>query len=171
MLLFQCQSKLLFQDFKKIKWFILCMSLQLGGRTIIALLLQCSICDVSPLDNFAVSVPMIMEFQHIIYFKIKLTSKYKCIVCALKNYNFKFKRKNPNLESGFEPQTSRSLAWRSTTRIAQVVEQPARVWRSEVHILVQVQIFSLEFKIVILQGANYRFVFTCQFNLKRRSKL
>ena len=26
--------------------------------------------------------------------------------------------------------------------------------------------FSLEFKILILQGTNYRFVFTCQFELK-----
>ena len=26
--------------------------------------------------------------------------------------------------------------------------------------------FSLELKIVILQGTNYRFIFTCQFDLK-----
>ena len=47
-------------------------------------------------------------------FKIKLKSKYKPIFCALKNYNLNSREKfEPG--PGFEPQTSRSLALRSTT--------------------------------------------------------
>ena len=46
--------------------------------------------------------------------EIKLTSKYSPIVCALKNYNLNSREKfEPG--PGFETQTSRSLAWRSTT--------------------------------------------------------
>ena len=44
----------------------------------------------------------------------RLTSKYKHIVCTLKNYNINSREKfEPG--PGFEPRTSRSLAWRSTT--------------------------------------------------------
>ena len=45
---------------------------------------------------------------------IKLISKYKPRVCALKNYNLiSIEKFEPG--SGFEPRTSRSLVWRSTT--------------------------------------------------------
>ena len=52
------------------------------------------------------------------------TSQYKPIVCALKNYNLNSREKfEPG--RGFEPRTSRFLAWRSI-RIVQVVERQAR---------------------------------------------
>ena len=52
--------------------------------------------------------------SHLVYIFIKLTSKYKPIVCALKNYNLNSREKfEPG--PGFEFRTSRSLAWRSTT--------------------------------------------------------
>ena len=48
------------------------------------------------------------------YFKIKLSSKYKLIICALRNYNFNSREKfKPR--PGFEPRTYRSQqAWHST---------------------------------------------------------
>ena len=55
---------------------------------------------------------ILFEKSYILLFK--LTSKHKPIVCALTNNNLNSGEKfEPG--PGFEPQTSRSLAWRSTT--------------------------------------------------------
>ena len=53
-----------------------------------------------------------VRVQKIVFFYIKLTSKYKPLVCALKTYNLNSRETfepGPEFESG----TSRSLAWRS----------------------------------------------------------
>ena len=65
---------------------------------------------------------------------------------------------------GFEPQTSRFLAWHSTnTRLEK--------WRYEVQILVQIWSFFLKSGIVISQGTYYKFVSTYQFDLKNTRSL
>ena len=81
--------------------------LYLKKHTVMLRIVFCVIfCDISPLC--ATSLSRLKNWFSV----IKLTSKYKPIVCALKNYNLDSREKfKPGL--GFEPLTSRPLV--STT--------------------------------------------------------
>ena len=53
-------------------------------------------------------------YNHICKYSIKSLSEIKLINCALEIYIIRFQEKNFEPEPGFEPWTSRSLAWCST---------------------------------------------------------
>ena len=58
--------------------------------------------------------------------KIKLLSENKLIICALGNLYCQISREKFKPEPGFEPRTSKTLTWRSTTSVILVLLQSGR---------------------------------------------